>query len=586
MSDQKSRFAVDLDELERQLRQTADIQPAASAGDPLADLARIVGQDDPFRAMFSQGRSRPDAQEGGAGADMQHALAQQPGLVSEPEPYGGGSALPDQRMNISLEALLREFEEAPKPARADAQQSVSVPQAAAATPAPSSQPGLAPQDMLDEFDRLLQGELRGAVQPGARPDFEGPLQARPRFDDSSGDDMTSRREAAAFSPARPAMAAPPRPVDEDFADEVRAKHQVRRAAALPEPHEPAYSADDARSSEPQQPRKGLIIAGVLLGVAAIGIGAVIGIRGLSGPVRGTGEPPLIKAEAGPSKVQPQNPGGVEIPNQNKQIYERTPEPKPGETRVVTREEQPMDVQASARAASRVILPGPAAPADAAQAAAPAAPQPAAPTAVALAPSAVPPQAAAAGSAAPALGEPRRVRTIAVRPDGTSVPSPVQPAAAPVAEASSARAESSPAAAAPATSTSTRSAAAARPAVTPPPRPPAARPVMEAAAPPAAPAAAVAAAPAAAAPAAGGGAGDFMIQLGAPGSEAEARSLFSSLQRRYGAQLGGESPVVRRAEVGNGRTVYRLRIGPFSREAAVQRCEALKSAGGQCFVAGS
>ena len=59
-----------------------------------------------------------------------------------------------------------------------------------------------------------------------------------------------------------------------------------------------------------------------------------------------GEPPLIKANNEPIKVQPQNPGGVEIPNQNKQIYERANQS--GETKVVNREEQPVDVQQAVR----------------------------------------------------------------------------------------------------------------------------------------------------------------------------------------------------------------------------------------------
>ncbi len=76
----------------------------------------------------------------------------------------------------------------------------------------------------------------------------------------------------------------------------------------------------------------------------------------------------------------------------------------------------------------------------------------------------------------------------------------------------------------------------------------------------------------------------MIQLGAPGSESEARATFASLQRRFSDQLASDQPTIRRAEVGNGRTVYRLRVGPYGREAAAEKCEALKAAGGNCFIA--
>jgi SPOR domain len=76
----------------------------------------------------------------------------------------------------------------------------------------------------------------------------------------------------------------------------------------------------------------------------------------------------------------------------------------------------------------------------------------------------------------------------------------------------------------------------------------------------------------------------MVQLGAPGSESEARATFSSLQRRFASELGGEAATIRRAELPGGRTVYRLRVGPFTNEEAARKCEALKAAGGQCFLA--
>jgi cell division septation protein DedD len=96
------------------------------------------------------------------------------------------------------------------------------------------------------------------------------------------------------------------------------------------------------------------------------------------------------------------------------------------------------------------------------------------------------------------------------------------------------------------------------------------------------AAPVAALPATAAPAAATGSG-FSVQLAAPGSESEARTTFSSLQRRFSAELGGMQPSIRRAEVGE-RTIYRLRVGPMSREEANSLCSRLQGAGGQCFVA--
>jgi cell division protein FtsN len=95
---------------------------------------------------------------------------------------------------------------------------------------------------------------------------------------------------------------------------------------------------------------------------------------------------------------------------------------------------------------------------------------------------------------------------------------------------------------------------------------------------------VAAPPAPATAAVRAGTGDFVVQLGAPGSESEARATFAALQRKYPQQLGGQAPIVRKTELAGGKTVFRLRVGPYSREDATSMCSALQAAGGQCFIA--
>ncbi len=55
------------------------------------------------------------------------------------------------------------------------------------------------------------------------------------------------------------------------------------------------------------------------------------------------KPPLIKAEPGPTKVVPENPGGLQVPNQDKQVFERitsTPE-KPKVERLLPPQETPL-----------------------------------------------------------------------------------------------------------------------------------------------------------------------------------------------------------------------------------------------------
>ena len=60
----KSRLSLDLEDIERQLRRSSP-GAAPSKSDPLAELARIVGQDDPFRALLAE--EGPGSQRPGSG---------------------------------------------------------------------------------------------------------------------------------------------------------------------------------------------------------------------------------------------------------------------------------------------------------------------------------------------------------------------------------------------------------------------------------------------------------------------------------------------------------------------------------------
>jgi len=88
---------------------------------------------------------------------------------------------------------------------------------------------------------------------------------------------------------------------------------------------------------------------------------------------------------------------------------------------------------------------------------------------------------------------------------------------------------------------------------------------------------------AAAPASTPGTGGFSVQLAAPGSEAEAKSTMSRLEKKFGAALGGHRLGFHKAE-SNGKSVYRVRVGSLGKADAASLCEKLKAAGGTCFVA--
>ena len=65
--------------------------------------------------------------------------------------------------------------------------------------------------------------------------------------------------------------------------------------------------------------------------------------------------------------------------------------------------------------------------------------------------------------------------------------------------------------------------------------------------------------------------------------ADLEVAFKQAQERYGAVLGGQSPLIRQAEV-NGKSIYRVRVGPMAKESADGLCGRLKAAGAACFVA--
>ena len=80
-----------------------------------------------------------------------------------------------------------------------------------------------------------------------------------------------------------------------------------------------------------------------------------------------------------------------------------------------------------------------------------------------------------------------------------------------------------------------------------------------------------------------GAGSWAVQLAAPGSEADARSATSHLLKKYGRALSGRRLGFHKAD-SNGHTVYRVRVSSLTKEDAASLCGKLKADGGSCFIA--
>jgi len=447
----KPRFAVDLNEIERQLAQAGTPQSQqANAGrnDPLAELARIVGQDDPFQAILANdGSSRPRQQ---------------------------GSSIDDL-------FAVRD----------------TVPQAAREVPVRAPQGGHA----APSFD--LGGYPQSHVR-APEPAYGG--QPAQHDQDAYGNEAYAQ---------------------DYYADQ--AGHYADQDYDQQQDYAPV---------EKRRSRKGVVAIAAVVGAVVLGGGGAYLASG-SSAVTG-GEPPLVKANVEPTKVQPQNPGGVEIPNQNKQIYERANQNTA--TKVVNREEQPVDLQQAVRMNGGAV-------ADA--------------TGGTISTSTVKPQQTASLN----LGEPKKVRTVTIRPDGT-VAGSEQPAAQPAAPA----AMTLPPEAQPRAAASTPVAAPATPAPSPKPAAATPAPTQVASVQPVAPAAAAETTPS----------GGFAVQLGLANSESGAQTAFASFQRKY-PDLEGMPSIIRKAEV-NGNTIYRVRVGPLSKEEASSLCSKLQGQGGQCFVA--
>ncbi len=541
----RNRFALDLDDLERQLRGAAQPQKPGAASDPLMELTRLVGQDDPLKELF-------------AGRPAEPARPAAP-AVPQPASWSG------HRTEPSFQPTL-----------------VSTPSAQAAPP-PADVRGA-----LDEFEALLRRTepVKAAPQPVAQ------APAAPVHDYDEPEPLPVRAQPYAMQQEGAHAYVPEQPRD---LDEAAGRAHAPVHAYDPQPQDyPQGAADyDAQhqDAEPEhrefrrsRSRKGMLTAAALVVVAVGGVSAAMVFRN-GRPAGVNGQPPVITADNGPSKVAPVNPGGAEIPNQNKQIYERSGDATADKTKVVSREEQPVDVQQAARS----MAPRPTQSSNGAIT----------PTDTAAASLASAEPGLIPIPAVPGLGEPRKVRTVAIRPDGTPAPTNAaatngagqgivtgsapsnRPASATPAPAAQSQAASRPQqpGATPATAPKTQERAAA-PATPPAAQTPPANTRTAALAPQQQ---TQAAAPAAAAPRTDPN-GGFAVQLGAPGSEAEARATFAALQRKYPDQLSGQSPIIRKTELAGGKTVYRLRVGPYAREDASSMCTALQAAGGQCFIA--
>jgi hypothetical protein len=334
-------------------------------------------------------------------------------------------------------------------------------------------------------------------------------------------------------------------------------------------HQDAEEDDVYDDVPPPRRRIGVMAIAAVFALAVIGTAGAFGYRAIFGSSGANVPPPVIKADTAPSKIVPASANKTP----SKLITDRMPD-HPQDEKLVSREEKPVEVKSDPLAVQ-----GQSQQSD---------------------------QPAALGSGV-ISSEPKKVHTIAIRPDQPGLgdsqppaaataapqppparmaaPTPIRPVApAPRVANNSPPVADNPDPPAPRPQTEAGAAAPARsnnaplslsPNANDAAPAPAARPMRTASA----PAAPVAKPAAPAAPVASGS----YVQVSSQRSEADAQNAFRGLQAKYPTQLGNRQPVIRKVELGEKGTFFRAMIGPLAGNEATELCTGLKAAGGQCLI---
>lgn len=417
----------------------------------------------------------------------------------------------------------------------------------------AAQPSKSGSDPLTELARLIgQGDPFGEFgRDGARRPA-APLQAG--------------------QPQAPAFAEPAQEYDREGYDDA-AEDRAAGVAAGPagDAHEPyfpgeaPYAEDEHdlyEEAPPPRRRVGIMVIAGVFALAVMGTAGAFGYRTLFGPSGFSGPPPVIKADTTPSKIVP---AGAGKDASTKLITDRVND-RAQDEKIVPRAEKPVEV--ADRSAPLAVASNP-------------------PT-------------ASLGNGVVA-SEPKKIHTIAIRPDGAALAAagPVAsapPANVPFADPPLRETAPRPVATQPIVEREAPRQAAAAPAPLPPVKhtasaatpgnaplslsPSAARAAAPAPVRTASVAPTQVAAPAATATRAGG----YAVQISSQRSEAEAQAAFRGMQGKYPTQLGGRQLLIHKVDLGAKGTYYRALVGPFAEAGqASQLCSSLKAAGGQCIV---
>ncbi len=474
-------------------------EPSGSrADDALAELARLIGDEDPFADFGDLRKPEPEPTRARPRA--------------EPAPMPKFAAPPVERRFDDWQPGRRGLREPPA--------GTPAPQAANPQPAPP----------VDEWSDQTRGSVRtGYGSLSRKPEPE------PQPDYGYDDPPPPVARQAGYAPAAVTPQGQAQARGQYAEDDAAYAYSAQRDQYddYDDAYDPAYTDDgympphddDLYDPEPARRKNRMILLMVVCGMAAVvaAVGGVFAYRmgsSTDSSQSAGAQPPVIKAGSAPVKTAGPTPGAPASDGQ-KLIYDRVGGAQPATERVVPREEQPVDVNAAA-AANQAVNGG--------------------------------------------TTEPKKVKTLTVRADGSVVTPQAAPAAAPA----------RPAGVAPVAYAPTQNPL---PVAAPAPTPVTTVPTTSSA-PAGAPATAAVTPP----PAAPAGAGAYVVQVSSQKSETDALGSWKVLQSRFPQLLGSYKATVKKADLGDRGVYYRAQVGPFAtREQANDLCNSLRAQGGDCLV---
>jgi hypothetical protein len=551
--------------------------------DPLAELARLIGQKGPIDP--SRGRNSDERYDPARNLARDLATAMRTPRAAQPAPNPG--ALRDDNRGYGGDRVYRDSAEPEKfPSR--------------------SAEGRYEADNRYGDDNGYQAD--GRYQDEGRNQDDDRTEDNTRYEEQSARHENNRYEDDDRYSEDDRYAADNRYArDEQSEDD--SGHQDGRYDYNEDGHDyaddHAYADDEAYadgdyedSASGVRKRGGFIFVATIFALAVLGTAGAFGYRAIFGSSIATSLPPIIKAEDGPNKI---------IPNANAQngsSNQADATNNDSNEKLVSREEQPVNIGAAPSASPRMVSTVPVFP-DTPQGLGPGSPAAGYPIGAMASggpgfgappnvagssptgsvpmpppadsgppalnqPAAAPPPMAAPAAAAPApaASGTKKIHTVAIRTDQSDAQDTTSSAQRP-GKPSSAADANAPLSIVPNGGEATAPAA---PAARPHSAPLHPAPVNTAAA-------ATNDAPAPAATGSG-----YAVQVSSQHSEAEVQDSYRALQAKYPDVLGGKQPIIRRADLGTKGIYYRALVGPFaSAEEAASMCSNLKAAGGSCLV---